>query len=125
MAAKRNLTTNGRRLAAAMLREFSEVNADEVSIEARYHPGKSQRDILTRYLRHLGVAGEKNRRYFEAGFHAVLNDFLGHALGGAGAPEPEFYEALNDAEIGRDFTAEETEGVPITRRHLTLVHSRD
>jgi len=107
-----------------MLREFSMVNADGASIESRYHPGKEQIGIFTRFLR---VVSKKNSRDVEAGFNAVLNDFLGHAYS-LGAVKPGFYYGLNDAEIEREFTAEERgEDIghaPITRKHLTLVYSR-
>jgi hypothetical protein len=126
---------DGRTLAAAMLREFSESNADEASIERRYRPGKPQSNILTRYLR---LVSEHNSGPLKAGFNAVLTDFLAHAFR-TGVVRPEFYERLDDGEIKRQSTAEEigecadddTEvnsergAAPATRRHLTLVHSRD
>lgn len=121
----RKIVADGRKHAAAMLREFAAVNADEAAIESRYRPGKPQCDILRRYLR---AVGECNRPGFAAGFNAVLTDFLAHA--GDGAPEPTFYEALDDADIARKFTDDEegpasvAEAPAIVRGHLTLVHSR-
>lgn len=112
---------DGRKLAAGMLMKFRKGNVDDASIEVRYRPGKPQSDTLTRYL---GVVRRHSNPAVEAGFNAVLTDFLAHALTG-GVVEPEFYMGLDDAEIERKFTAEEeTPATAITRKHLTLVYSR-
>lgn len=95
---------DGRMLAVDMLIEFRESNSDEVSIEQRYRPGKPQSDILGRYQR---VVKDHNNPTVEAGFNAVVNDLLSHFLSGGCLMEPEFYEALDDAEIEREATAEE------------------
>ena len=110
---------DGRKLAAGMLMKFRKGNnVDDASIEARYRHGKPQSDTLTRYLR---VARSHSNPAVEAGFNAVLTDFLAHAF--EGVVEPEFYMSLDDAEIERD-AEDDTPTTPITRKHLTLVHSR-
>jgi hypothetical protein len=111
-----------------MLMKFRRGNVDDASIEARYRHGKPQSDTLARYL---SVVRRHSNPAVEAGFNAVLTDFLAHAFSG-GVVEPEFYMGLDDAEIEREFTAEEDgcgaeheiPTTPITRKHLTLVHSR-
>src|SRR5437762_4821632 len=94
---------DGRRLAAEMLIKFQESNHDEVAVEQRYRAGKSQSDILGRYQR---VVRHQPDPSVEAGFNAVLSDFLSHSLSGGCEMEPEFYLELDDAEIERDSIAE-------------------
>lgn len=110
MAKKNFITTtavllsqaDGRKLAVDMLVGLRDSNADEASIESRYRPGKAQCDILSRYQR---VMRDQGNPAVEVGFNAVPNDFLGHVF--YGIVEPEFYEAIDDDEIEREFTAEE------------------
>lgn len=125
-----NLTeANGRTLACQMLRKFRETNTDALSIEARYRPGKKQRDILGHTLRTIKKAGNPA---VDAGFMAVMNDFIAHTLT-TGVMDPEFYEGLDDEEIARPYRAGEIIGeiggctvfASITKGGLTLVHSRD
>ncbi len=80
---------DGRRLAIDMLREIrDEVGSDATSIEEEYREGRPQSDVLARHLRVVGRAGPA----VEAGFLAVLTDFLGGAF--EAPTDPEFYEEL-------------------------------
>lgn len=95
--------SDGRKLAAAMLREFDEyLDSNDHTIEARYRQGLPQKDTLARYLR---VIMDQGNPAVEDGFIAVLTDFLGSG----GITKPEFYESLDDSEIKREFTEEERE----------------
>ena len=78
----------GRRLAIAMLREFSDLEPGDCSCEDYFRPDRSQRDVLSKYLEQVGSGGAEVR----AGFCTVMNDFL--AAREDIATDVEYYETL-------------------------------
>lgn len=88
--------TDGRRLAVDMLAELAEVGADRACIDAstRIQAGFKgpQVNVVARYL---GVLRKRGSVEIEAGFGAVLSDFIASALDGA-AGDVEFYEERID-----------------------------
>ena len=78
---------DGRRLAIDMLLEIrDELGVDESVLDDDARDGRPQSDVLARYLRSVRAAGSAA----EAGFLAVLTDFVGSGF--EGAPDPEEYE---------------------------------
>ena len=85
---------DGRELAVSMFHELVGMS-DEASIEAQYRAaGTSQVNIVLRYLDTLR---EKDSRALEAGFGAILTDFISATLDGC-VPSPEFYEDFIEGE---------------------------
>lgn len=86
---------DGRELAVSMLRELEDVDADLVAIREDERPaGTPQSNVV---LRHLAAVRAADCRELEAGFGAVLTDFLASALNGA-VPDATFYEDLIEDE---------------------------
>ncbi len=78
---------DGRQLAIDMLLEIrDELGVDECVLDADARDGRAQSDVLARYLRAVRDAGASA----EAGFVAVLTDFVGSAF--EATPDPEEYE---------------------------------
>ena len=78
---------DGRQLAIDMLLEIRDrVGVDECVLEDSVRDGRPQSDVLARYMRSVRDAGEAA----EAGFVAVLMDFVGSAF--EATPDPESYE---------------------------------
>lgn len=79
---------DGRQLAVNMLLEIrDELGVDECVLDPDARDGRPQSDVLARYLRTVRDAGAAA----EAGFVAVLTDFVGSAF--EATPDPESYEA--------------------------------
>lgn len=75
---------DGRQLAIDMLLEIrDELGVDECVLEDEGRDGRQQSDVLARYLRAVRDAGAAA----EAGFIAVLTDFVGSAFEAPSAPE--------------------------------------
>lgn len=80
---------DGRELAVSLLRELRDTDADLTALEDDYRPaGRAQDNIVLRYLTTLR---ETENRALEAGFAAVLSDFIASTLNGA-IPDPDHYE---------------------------------
>ena len=79
--------SDGRRLAIDMLLEIrDELSVDECVLDANWRDGRPQSDVLVRYLKSVRSAGAAA----EAGFVAVLTDFVGSVF--EFTPDPEEYE---------------------------------
>lgn len=91
---------DGRELAVAMLHELDDNATDadgefsRFSIEAEYRAPGAQQDVsvVLRYLETLRTTGSPE---LDAGFCAILADFLSTVLEGS-VPSPEFYEDFID-----------------------------
>jgi hypothetical protein len=105
-------TAYGRKLAVGMLIEFRAMDHnDETCIEPRYRPGKPQSDILTRYVR---AVRDQYSPAVEAGFFAVLTDYLAHEA----ATEPEYYNDLyENGNARRGFTIVPKGSATTPQRH--------
>lgn len=85
MAPEMLMETDGHQLAVNMLLELRDVGVDECVLSNEYREGRPQTAILARYL-----AATRGNDRVEAGFIAVLTDFVGSAF--EASPDPEAYE---------------------------------
>jgi hypothetical protein len=87
---------DGRELAVTMLHDLQNCDGATSSIEAEYRPaGTRQSNVVLRYLDTLR---QINSRELDAGFSAILTDFIGTTLCGC-VPDPEFYEDLLNGDV--------------------------
>jgi hypothetical protein len=100
--------TDGRRLAVKMLEELADVGADRACIDAstRLQAGFKgpQANVVGRYL---ALLRERGSVELEAGFGAILSDFIASNLDGGADAELEFYEARIEAKVA-----------PLRREHV-------
>jgi hypothetical protein len=68
---------DGRALAVQLLRELEVSDCDDCSIESMWRHGRPQNDAVLRYL---DVLRTRNSRALDAGFAAILTDFLARAI---------------------------------------------
>lgn len=80
---------DGRELAVALFHEIEASDCETAAINAEYRDeGKPQDNTVLRYL---AVLREANSRELEAGFAAVLTDFVACCLDGS-VPDAAYYE---------------------------------
>jgi hypothetical protein len=68
---------DGRQLAVDLLREIKSTGVDECLVECRYRQGRTQCDVLARYLRTVRQTGSAE---VEPGFVDALTDYVGSAF---------------------------------------------